>query len=48
MRNVGPAASVSVGDAKSNICCSQVPVQVMHVAADGTINIGPTYLTSTK
>ena len=43
MRNVGPAAGVSVGDAKSNICCSQVPVQVMHVAADGTINIGPTY-----
>ena len=43
MRNVGPAACVSVGDAKSNICCSQVPVQVKHVAAAGTINIGPTY-----
>ena len=42
MRNVGPAACVSVGDAKSNIC-SQVPVQVKHVAAAGTINIGPTY-----
>ena len=37
MLNVGPAAGVSVGDVKSNICCSHVPVQVMHVAADGII-----------
>ena len=44
MRNVGPAAGVSVGDAKSNIYCSQGPnVREAQHATDGIINIGPTY-----
>ena len=50
MQNVGPAAGVSVGDAKSNICCSQGPnvseafcSTACSPAADGIIINGPTY-----
>ena len=45
MRNVGPAAGVSVGDAKSNIYCSQGPSvsEPAQYATDGIINISPTY-----
>ena len=50
MRNVGPAACVSVGDAKSNICSRGPNVSeafcstACSPAADGIIINGPTYL----
>lgn len=49
MRNVGPAACVSVGDAKSNICSRGPNVSeafcstACSPAADGIIINGPTY-----